>query len=330
MSKRLAHCLDRGLLELPVDARILCVGPVEPPPVPRDQTVILHPERPVVDALMALGWRAGANWPSDPVNVACVTLPRARDRAQGWIAAAAGCVGTDGLVVVDGAKTEGADALARAVAARQDLEGQVTKAHGRCFWFRPSADFSDWQARPRQIDGFQTWPGVFSADAPDPGSVALAKALPNDLRGAVADLGAGWGYLGRSILGQTAVTRLYEVEADHDALTCARSNLPDPRVQFEWADATRWRPPEPVTAVVMNPPFHKGRAGDPGLGQAFIRTAAAALTSRGRLFMVANRHLPYEATLTSCFGRVTTLDETGGFKVILAEAPRAAARHRLS
>ena len=45
----------------------------------------------------------------------------------------------------------------------------------------------------------------------------------------------------------------------------------------------------------MNPPFHTRPRADPALGQAMIRKAAAALRRGGRLFMVANRQLPYEA-----------------------------------
>ncbi|MDT9081655.1 methyltransferase, partial [Escherichia coli] len=77
----------------------------------------------------------------------------------------------------------------------------------------------------------------------------------------------------------------------------------DPRARFTWADATQGRP-GPFDAVVMNPPFHNGRAADPALGLAFIRAAAHALTPSGTLWMVANRHLPYEAALREAFREV--------------------------
>ena len=65
-----------------------------------------------------------------------------------------------------------------------------------------------------------------------------------------------------------------------------------------------------------------GRADLPALGRAFIETAAAALHPRGTLRLVANRHLPYEATLAAHFARVGTLAVQDGFKVILAEGVR--------
>ena len=71
----------------------------------------------------------------------------------------------------------------------------------------------------------------------------------------------------------------------------------------------------------MNPPFHTDRRADPELGRAFIRAAARMLTRSGQLWMVANRHLPYEALLGELFAKV---DETGGntrFKILHATRP---------
>ena len=59
-----------------------------------------------------------------------------------------------------------------------------------------------------------TVPGVFSADHVDPGSEALAAALPATLKGHVIDLGAGWGYLADAVLARDGVTTLVLVESD--------------------------------------------------------------------------------------------------------------------
>jgi 16S rRNA (guanine1207-N2)-methyltransferase len=71
--------------------------------------------------------------------------------------------------------------------------------------------------------------------------------------------------------------------------------------------------------VVMNPPFHDALGNHaPGLGSAFIRKAAAILQPGGRLIMVANRQLPYEAELGKAFKTVERIAESKGFKVLLA------------
>ncbi len=54
----------------------------------------------------------------------------------------------------------------------------------------------------------------------------------------------------------------------------------------------------------MNPPFHEGGAESRALGLDFIEKAAAALRKGGVCWLVANRHLPYEATLTRNFREV--------------------------
>ena len=46
------------------------------------------------------------------------------------------------------------------------------------------------------------------------------------------------------------------VEAEADALDCARLNITDARARFHWADATAIRPTKLWDAVVMNPPFY--------------------------------------------------------------------------
>ena len=148
-----------------------------------------------------------------------------------------------------------------------------------------------------------------------------AAALPNDLPPLVGDLGAGWGYLSRAILARPGVRCLDVVEAERVALDCARVNLPDTRAAFHWADATRFRPDRPWGAVVMNPPFHIGREADPGLGYAFLHAAHSGLAPTGVLWMVANRHLPYDKTLHELFRDVTEVSRDPAFRVIRAAYP---------
>jgi len=150
--------------------------------------------------------------------------------------------------------------------------------------------------------------------------------LPGTLGAHVADLGAGWGYLSTQALERSDLLTLHLVEADHIALECARQNVVDPRAVFHWADATRWQAPEPLDSVLMNPPFHAGRKGDPAIGRAFIAAAARNLAPRGVLYMVANRHLPYEAELSRLFGRVDSLGNDTRFKVLVASRPARTAR----
>ncbi|NIZ11607.1 class I SAM-dependent methyltransferase [Pseudooceanicola sp. HF7] len=249
-----------------------------------------------------------------------VCLPRAKALARALIAAARGM--TDGPVIVDGQKEDGVDSLLKDCRRRASVEGPINKAHGKLFWFT-DGDFADWAEGPAReaTPGFITRPGVFSADGVDPASALLAEVLP-PLKGRVADLGAGWGWLAAQVLRQPGVTALDLVEADHGALDCARRNITDERARFHWDDARRWQPEVKLDAVVMNPPFHTARSQDPELGRAFIRAASAMLRPQGQLFMVANAHLGYEGVLDEGFASVEALGGTRSFKLFRASSAR--------
>lgn len=173
---------------------------------------------------------------------------------------------------------------------------------------------------PRIVPSLGLWsqPGVFSWDRPDPGSVRLLEVLPA-LYGEGADLGCGIGLLARAVLTSPKVKALTCADIDGRAVACAEHNLDDPRAKVVWADLRR--PLEGVADldfVVMNPPFHDGGAEDKALGVAFIAAAARMLGKRGVCWLVANRHLPYEAALGSAFGTVTVRGDAGGYKIFEA------------
>ena len=65
----------------------------------------------------------------------------------------------------------------------------------------------------------------------------------------------------------------------------------------------------------MNPPFHDGGIEDKTLGQRFIQRAAESLRNGGSCWLVANRHLPYEAVLAPLFRQVKLVVEVDGFKI---------------
>jgi 16S rRNA (guanine1207-N2)-methyltransferase len=290
--------------------------------IPRDRVAVVQGFRPDHDAWAAAGYAVSPE-PTGPYAAAIVCIPRARALARDRVARAVALVPEGAPVWVDGDKTDGIDTLIRDLRARVALSDPIAKAHGKAAMFLspgPQA-FADWLAADRTpAPGFTAPPGAFSSDAPDPASVLLAGALPAKLKGRVADLGAGWGYLSAAILTHPAVTECHLVEADHAALQAARSNIADPRAVFHWADARTFKT-APLDAVVTNPPFHDGRAADPALGAAFIAAAARMLTTSGTLWLVANRHLPYEPALKAAFREVEEVAGTGAFKVMRAARP---------
>ena len=321
-SPRLSLALEGGLT-LPDTGRIAVLAPragMDLSALPLDRCHVITGLRPDHDYFAGLGFACDTA-PEGRYGAVLVSMTRARAEARALVAQAVSI--TDGPVIVDGVKTDGIESALKDIRKRLAITGPVNKAHGKLFWFTSTDCFDDWHTGPSaRIDGgFVTAPGVFSADGVDPASAYLADHLPDRIGAHVADLGAGWGYLSARAVSRPDIVRIDLVEANHAALACARQNVLDPRAQFHWDDVLRWTPETSVDAVIMNPPFHSGRTADPGLGRAFIDAARRVMKPQGQLWMIANRHLPYERTLAAHFSDVSEIAGDTKFKLLHARRP---------
>ncbi|GLK47481.1 methyltransferase [Brevundimonas intermedia] len=202
--------------------------------------------------------------------------------------------------------------------------GETAKAHHRrCIVIKPETmagiDEAIAEGAARIVPGLEAWsqPGVFAWDRIDVGSALLAQHMPA-LKGAGVDLGCGYGALATVALRSSAVTSLRLIDLDRRAVEAARKNVEDPRATIEWADVRTMVAEGELNFIISNPPFHDGGAEDRRLGQAFIRKAAELLKKGGAAWIVANRHLPYEAELNTAFNRVRLVADSGGYKLFEA------------
>ena len=260
----------------------------------------------------------GGSWPLGLVLLTKHKEENFANIARGW-----SLLDPGGVLVCAGSNDDGAASLERQARKALGLDDTLSKFHCRVFWVTRGDQEapSYWRGLGGlQPVGDSSWlskPGIFSWDRIDDGSALLARHLPDDLAGHVADFGCGWGYLARLMV-QPAVTRLDLIDAEHLALDAARANVTDPRASFHWLDLAREPAPATYDAIVCNPPFHTGRASTPGLGQAILSAAARALRPGGRLYMVANRGLPYELSLKKGFASFETLADNNKFRVTRA------------
>lgn len=265
-----------------------------------------------------------------------VLPPRQRDEARALLARAMAMTAPGGRVVASVPNTEGARSAEEDLRKLAGAVGHLSKHKCRVFWTAPLPEVADpahealaaqWRSldsvRPIGDGRFVSRPGVFAWDRIDPASRLLAEHLPASLAGHAADLGAGFGYLSVELLARCpAIHTLDLYEAEGRALDLARRNLSAEasraRLGFHWHDVTGGLPQQ-YDVIVSNPPFHtQSRADRPDIGRRFIAVAAEALKPGGRLWLVANRHLPYESVLTEAFGSVRTVAQQDGFKIIEA------------
>jgi len=169
--------------------------------------------------------------------------------------------------------------------------------------------------------GVFTRPGVFSWDHLDEASALLAEVMTVPTQGRVLDLGCGAGVLGAAVAMRAPALDVTLVDADSEAVRCASRTMAGTGHTL-WralaSDVTSAVADQRYDLVVSNPPFHTGKATDLELPRRFIAESHAVLRSGGRLQLVANRTLPYEAELERVFGNRRTVHDGARFKVLEA------------
>ncbi|PZU20202.1 MAG: methyltransferase [Shinella sp.] len=259
---------------------------------------------------------------------ALVLVGKHKGENENRVAEALKRVRTGGVIVVAGGKEDGIQPLRKALERLGLLTDHMPKYHGVALILRCPEDIApalaQFATHPVTVEGrFTAAPGMFSHDRVDAGSELLASRLPTNFDGNAADFGAGWGYLSVMLATKSPATaRIDLFEADYAALDYAKANLaancPKLTTRFFWQDLGSEPPKEKYDLVIMNPPFHEAQAAEPGLGQAFIRAAAAALRPGGELLLVANRGLPYEPVLKEAFRESGEVCRNARFKILQA------------
>lgn len=309
------------------DARWLFLNASLPPadaPLAKAKLHAVQGFRPDYLRLQNAGFQVSPEAPGEKFDGALILVSRHRGLTRFMADQALDQVTGGGMIILAGAKNDGIAAIAREVGERFAILGSLSKHHAKAFWFANHGASRFSQTPTSLVDNrFETAPGMFSADHVDPGSAFLIENLPRDLKGRIADFCAGWGFLSVEAANLCPAIKSIDLfEADHASVMAARHNMaslaPHVSASFHWLDLSTEKTPGNFDTVIMNPPFHQGRAADPGIGTAIIGKAHQALHKGGRLILVANRNLPYEATLASAFFKSGELARNSTYKVLWA------------
>jgi 16S rRNA (guanine1207-N2)-methyltransferase len=288
--------------------------------------------KPHADELQRLGLQVKPEI-SGQFPVVLVLPPRQRDEARALLARALRLTEPGGWIVSCQHNHEGGRTMESDLTKLAGPVSTQNKHRSRVCWAKVTSDsineelVRQWIAldapRPIADSRFTSRPGLFAWDRIDVGSQLLATHLTADLAGNSADLGAGFGFLSAELLARSpGITSIDLYEAEARALSLAQQNLTAlasrATLNYRWHDVTAGLE-QSYDVIVTNPPFHTSSREDrPDIGRTFIRVAAEALRPRGHLWLVANRHLPYEAILNERFGRIRQVANEHGYKIIEA------------
>lgn len=179
------------------------------------------------------------------------------------------------------------------------------------------ADGRDWTLFTR--------PGVFSWEHLDEATAILADVFEVHSGESVLDIGCGAGLLGMIAAQRSGTGRVVLLDADAEAVRSARRAVDAAglhNADVRASDVASAITGERFDVVVSNPPFHLGKAVDLSLPRRFIRDTWQCLEPNGRLYLVANRTLPYERVIAEQFGDVRVLHDGARFKVLGAMRSR--------
>jgi 16S rRNA (guanine1207-N2)-methyltransferase len=165
-------------------------------------------------------------------------------------------------------------------------------------------------------------PGVFAWDRIDDGTAALIRTMEIEAESRVLDLGCGTGLAGLAAARRAHRGSVVLVDGDVRAVEAARLTVQANHVTNTEAlvsDCAQEVHDQRFDVVVTNPPFHRGVGTEYDVAYQFVRDARQVLRRGGRLYLVANQHIPYRSHIEAVFGNATTRHSDNRYQVISAD-----------
>ncbi|WP_296053443.1 methyltransferase [uncultured Alteromonas sp.] len=267
----------------------------------------------------------------DGITDVLIFMPKAKAHLAMLMAMAANLAGNGNRVHVIGENRGGIKSAGKAIQAFGDIDKVDSARH--CSWLtchlnQAPAQFnlSDYLSRDTYRRNGIEWtvcslPGVFSHRELDAGTAMLLDKLPLSLSGKLLDFACGAGVIASYLLsgGSKASVELLDVSAL--ALWSSAHTLHENHQQGVLiATDTLQGVSTKYHTVVTNPPFHTGVKTDYRISREFIQATRQHLHPKGKLYLVANRFLPYAELLSEQFSSPSVLTQDNRFSVYFAQS----------
>ena len=169
---------------------------------------------------------------------------------------------------------------------------------------------------------FETDSGVFSRTELDRGTEVLLDSLPENVHGAVLDMGCGWGVIGVAVGKTWPQTQITMADINQRACELSRKNAQANGVQAEvWeSDGYEKVLGHTYDLILQNPPIRAGKA---VIYQMFAH-AAQCLKEQGELWLVIRKQQGAPSAITylkTLFESVETVEKKSGFWIIRCLEP---------
>ena len=167
---------------------------------------------------------------------------------------------------------------------------------------------------------YQQYLGVFSANHIDYATQYLLENLElRDSEKNFLDIGCGNGIIGKHLLDQRPWNEPVMMDDSYLAIASTEMNLTESEgvkviAQYNLHSFEE----EQFDLVITNPPFHFEYEVDPSIAIRLMSDTYRILSNRGRLIIVANRHLNYKSQLSKYYIEVNIIKENNKFVIFEA------------
>ena len=167
---------------------------------------------------------------------------------------------------------------------------------------------------------YRQYLGVFSANHIDYATQFLLEHMDlRDSENSFLDIGCGNGIIGKLLIGQRKWNEAVMIDDSYLAIASTEMNLSESEgfkviAQYNLDSFEE----EQFDLVITNPPFHFEYEVDPSIAIQLMSDTYRILSNRGRLIIVANRHLNYKSQLSKYYSEVNIINEN--YKFIIYEA----------